>query len=149
MVDRTHEAVNNVERNRLHALITRLSDAELSLPMPAGWTVAAVLAHIGLWDARVIFLIEKWQRGIEPSVADYEPEDLDWVNDAAKPLCLAIPPRDAALLALCLAEEADRNIEALSDELLAKISAVGSPFDLSRAEHRKAHLDDIEQVLNS
>ena len=72
--------------------------------MPAGWTVAAVLAHIGFWDARAIFFLDRWGRGIEPSTADYDPADVHWINDSAKPLCLALPPRDAADLALRLAD---------------------------------------------
>ena len=51
-VDRSHEAENDAERERLRSLVTRSSDEALSRPMPAGWTVAAVLAHIGFWDAR-------------------------------------------------------------------------------------------------
>ncbi len=148
-VDRAYVAENDAERERLRSLVTRLSDDELSRPMPAGWTVAAVLAHIGFWDARAIFLLDKWGRGVEPSTADYEPEDVDWVNDAAKPLCLALPPRAAAQLALRLAEEADGKVAALSDEMLAKIRAAGSPFNLSRATHRQEHLDDIERALGA
>ena len=148
-VDRTFVAENDAERERLRSLVTRLSDEELSRPMPAGWTVAAVLAHIGFWDARAIVLLDKWGGGVEPSPADYEPEDVDWINDAAKPLCLALPPRDAAQLALRLAEEADGKVAALSDEMLAKIRAAGSPFNLSRADHRKEHLDDIERALSA
>ncbi|MGH2602262.1 MAG: DinB family protein [Dehalococcoidia bacterium] len=148
-VDRAYVAENNAERERMRSLVTRLSDEELRRPMPAGWTVAAVLAHIGLWDGRAIFFVDRWGRGVEPSAADYEPEDIDWVNDSAKPLCLALPPRDAAQLALHLAEEADGKVAALSGELLAKVLAVGSPFNLSRANHRKEHLDDIERALNT
>ena len=146
-MDRTHVAENDAERERLRALVTRLRDDELNRPMPAGWTAAAVLAHIGFWDARAIALLDKWGRGVEPSTADYEPEDVDWVNDAGKPLCLALPPRAAAHLALQLAEEADGKVAALSDAMLAKIRAAGSPFNLSRANHRKEHLDDIERAL--
>jgi len=143
-VDRTYVAENDAERERLRSLVTRLSDEELSRPMPAGWTVAAVLAHIGFWDARAIFWLDKWGRGAEPST--YEPENVDSVNDSAKPLCLALPPRAAAQLALRLAEEADGKVKALSDAMLAKIRATGSPpFNLSRADHRKEHLDDIER----
>jgi hypothetical protein len=117
--------------------------------MPAGWTVAAVLAHIGFWDARAIFWLEKWERGVEPSTPDAETrEDVEWINDSAKPLCLALPVRDAAQLALRLSERADGKVEALSDEMLVKIRAVGSPFNLSRADHRKEHLDDIERALS-
>lgn len=148
-VDRTYVAKNDAELERLRSLVTRLSNDELSRPMPAGWTVAAVLAHIGFWDARAVFWLDKWGRGIESSAPDYETrDDVEWVNDSAKPLCLALPPRDAAQLALRLAEEADGQVKALSDEMLAKIRAAGSPFNLSRAEHRKEHLDDIKRALN-
>ncbi len=148
-VDRAYVAENDAERERLRALVTRLSEDELRRPMSADWTVAAVLAHIGFWDARAIFLLDKWGRGVEPAPTDYEPEDVDWINDAAKPLCLALAPRDAAQLALRLAEEADGKVEALSDEMLAKIRAAGSPFNLSRADHRREHLDDIERALSA
>lgn len=82
-----------------------------------------------------------------PPTADWEPEEVDWINDAAKHLCLALPPRIAAQLALQLAGETDRRVEALSDDLLAQIVAIGQPFNLSRASHRKEHLDEIERAL--
>jgi hypothetical protein len=146
-MDKSYIAGNNAERQRLKALVNRLSDEELSRPMAAGWTIAGVLAHMALWDARGLYLMGKWEGGTAPSSADYEPEDVDWVNDAAKPLCLALLPRTAAQLALQLAEETDRRVEALSDELLAQIMQAGQPFNLSRANHRKEHLDDIERYL--
>ena len=148
LVGRAHDAENDTERERLRSLVTRLTDEELRRPMPAGWTVAALLAHVGFWDARAIFALEKWARGIEPPPGDYEPEDPSWINDSAKPLCLALQPRDAARLALRLAEEADGRVEALSDEMVTKIRAKG-PFNLARAEHRREHLDDIERALRT
>ena len=36
---------------------------------------------------------------------------------------------------------------ALPEELVAKNAAAGSPLNLSRAVHRKEHLDEIERVL--
>jgi hypothetical protein len=146
MVDRTHEAQNDAERERLRSLVTRLSDEDLRRPMPAGWTVAAMLAHVGFWDARAIFALDKWRRGIAPPPGDYEPDDVAWINDSAKPLCLAIAPRAAAQLALRLAEEADAGVKALDDEMVEKVRTVG-PFNVSRAEHRGEHLDDIERAL--
>lgn len=147
-VDRTHVAENDAERERLRSLITRLSDKELARPMPAGWTVAGVLAHVGFWDARAIYFLDRWGHTGEPSV--YEPEDTNAVNDSAKPLCLALPPRSAAELALRLAEDADAKVKALSDAMLAKIAAKGNPpFNLSRAIHRKEHLDEIERALRA
>jgi uncharacterized damage-inducible protein DinB len=143
-VDKSYIADNNRERERLKALVERLSDEQLSRPMPGGWTVAAVLAHMAFWDARALHLMDKWENGAEPSRDDWEPDNIDWVNDASKVLCLALPPRRAALLAVEVAEQTDRRVEALSDELLAKLIELGPPFNLSRAEHRKEHLDEIE-----
>jgi hypothetical protein len=143
-VDRTHESANDAERERLRKLVARLSDKELSRPMPGGWTVAAVLAHVAFWDARAIHFIDKWGPDGEPST--YEPEDTDAINDSAKPLCLAIRPRDAAQLAMRLADESDEKVKMLSDAMLMKIAAKGGPpFNLARAIHRKEHLDDLER----
>ena len=148
-VDRSHDAANDAERERLRALVARLSDQELSRPMPAGWTAAALLAHAGFWDARAIFALEKWaMTGVEPPPGDFEPDDVAWINESAKPLCLALPPRAAAELALRLAAEADAKIKSLSDELVEKIRVVG-PFSISRAEHRREHLDDIERAFGA
>ncbi len=145
-VDRSHEAVNDAARGRLRALIGRLSDADLARPLPGSWTIAASLAHAAYWDARAIFWIDSWGPDGTPSTP--EPENVDAVNDAAKPLCLALRPRDAAELALRLAEESDRTVAGLSDAMLAKIEAIGGPpFNLARATHRNEHLDDIEQAL--
>lgn len=145
-MDRGHDVETDAERARLRSLVTRLSDAELSQPMPDGWTVAAVLAHMGYWDARAIYFLDKWGPSGEPSV--YEPEDTDAANEAAKPLCLALPPRIAAQLALRLAEEADGKVRRLSDAMLEKIRQKGDPpFSLSRGGHRKEHLDEIEHAL--
>jgi DinB family protein len=145
--ERSYLAENDAERERLRALIARLSDEELGRPMPAGWTVAAVLAHAGFWDARALALMDKWTGGAAPSRADHEPEDIDWANDATKLLFLALPPRDAANLTLRLAEETDARVAALGDEILAQNEAAGSPLNLARAEHRREHLDEIEQAL--
>ncbi len=148
--DRSYVAENDAERERLRSLVSRSSDEDLSRPMPGAWTVAAVLAHVGYWDARAISFYGTWSRRATPPAPAYEPEDTDWVNDSVKPLCLALDPRAAAQLALRLAEGADREVAALSDELLAKILAAGSPpLNLSRATHRSEHLDDIERALRA
>jgi hypothetical protein len=117
--------------------------------MPAGWTAAAMLAHAGFWDARAIFALGRWAAtGVEPPPGDHEPDDVSWINESAKPFLLALPPRAAADLALRLAEEADAKIKALSDDLVEKIRVVG-PFNISRAEHRREHLDDIERTFGA
>jgi hypothetical protein len=146
-MDKSYIADNDFERERLKALVARLTDDELMRPMDAGWTIAGVLAHLAFWDARALYFMNKWEGGIAPSQADWEPEEIDWINDSAKPLCLALPPRTAAQLAVQMAEDADRRVAALSDNLLQQIHTIGQPFNLSRASHRKEHLDDIERYL--
>jgi hypothetical protein len=144
--DRSYVSVNDRERRRLEALVDKLDDKALGQAMPAGWTIAAVLAHIAFWDQRIILLIEVLKRG--ESVPPLENAvDVAWINDAAKPAQLALAPRRAATLAVETARATDQAVAALSDELLAKNAAAGSPVNLLRAEHRREHLDEIEEVL--
>lgn len=145
---RSYVAENNAQRARLATLVNRLSDEELGRPLDAGWTVGAVLAHLAFWDQRILVLIDRWEREGPGSTPRLEDEhDVDWINDSAKALCLALPPRAAARLALATAEAADRRVETLSAELLAANQAAGHPINLRRAEHRREHLDQIEHAL--
>jgi uncharacterized protein (TIGR03083 family) len=146
-VDRGYVKANDHERRRLEALVARLDDAGLSRPMPAGWTIAGVLAHLAFWDQRIVVLVDLLERGAP--VPNMSEEDVDWVNDAAKPAQLALPPRRAAEVALAAARDADRAVETLSDDLAAQCAIAGSPINLLRAEHRKEHLDEIEHVVKT
>jgi hypothetical protein len=141
-----HVAQNRSQLQRLRALVARATDADLALPLPAGWTVAASLAHVAFWDQRAMILLDRWeQQGVAPS--SIVPGDVDWINDSAKVLCLALPPRTAAQLAIRVAEAVDARIEALSQERIAANRAAGNPIRLLRAEHRREHLSEIEHAL--
>ena len=143
--DRSYIAENDRERRRLEALVEKLDDAALSRPMPAGWTVAGVLAHLAFWDQRIITFIDLLKRGAKVPTED--PIDVEWINAAAKPTQLALPPRRAATLAVETARAIDQAVATLSDELLAKNAAAGTPLNVRRAEHRREHLDEIEEAL--
>jgi len=143
--DRSYIAENDRERRRLEALVDKLDDAALNRAMPAGWTVAAVLAHLAFWDQRIVALVDLLKRGA-PVPAEHA-SDVDWINDAAKPTQLALAPRRAATLAVETARASDEVVATLSDELLAKNAAAGSPVNVVRAKHRREHLDEIEQAL--
>ena len=144
-VDRSYVAQNDAERARLKALLAR-SDADLARPLPAGWTVAGVLGHLAFWDQRVLVLFEQWEKtGQAPP--SYSQDDVDWINDAAKPMLLAVPPRQAAQLALEIAEAVDAKVARLSDDLVTRNAASATPINLLRAEHRREHLDEIEHAL--
>jgi hypothetical protein len=147
--DRTFVSQNDVERARLRALVARVSDADLARPMPAGWTIAGILAHLAFWDQRVVVLLERWEQSPsdEPRVDDER--DIDWINDAAKPMMLALDPRRAAEQAVAIAIEADRRVAAMSDALIARNAALGGPLNLRRSEHRREHLQGIEAALGT
>ena len=144
-VDRSYVAENERERRRLETLVARLDDTALARPMPGGWTIAGVLAHLAFWDQRIVVFVDLLQRGVK--IHDTEADQVDWVNDAVKPVQLALPPRRAAEVAVAAARAADRAVETLSDELLAKNVAAGTPIYLLRAEHRREHLDEIDAAL--
>jgi uncharacterized damage-inducible protein DinB len=145
--DRTYVAQNDAERGRLRALVDRLSDADLARSMPAGWTVGAILAHLAFWDQRILALLERWEDSPSAIPPIENEADVDWINDATKPLFLALAPRRAADLAVTTAEAVDGKVAALSDDFLARNEAAGSPLNTLRAEHRREHLREIEQIF--
>jgi hypothetical protein len=144
--DRSHVAKNDTERARLEALVARCSDADLERPLAAGWTVAATLAHLAFWDERIQLLFDRWQREGAPPPPEDE-ASVDWINDSAKPMFLALPPRRAATLAVEIARATDRLVERLPDEMLTRNAALPQPLNVVRAAHRREHLDEIEAVL--
>ena len=95
-------------------------------------------------------LLDRWGadgKGQPPdSPGSYHEEAVHWINDATKPLILALPPRIAAQVAVDVAATADEHVAGLSDELLAENERTGNYINVSRAEHRREHLDEIEQA---
>ena len=93
------------------------------------------------WDIRVLVLADKIDRGEPWAPGDAEPEG-DWLNDSTRPLIHAIAPREAAQLALRIAEETDARVAALPLDRLWPLDPE-SPINASRGEH----LDEIEAAL--
>jgi hypothetical protein len=145
MEDRSYIATNDRERERLRALIESLDEDALRAAVNESWNVAGVLGHMAFWDIRVLLLADKVERGEPFGPQDEEPEG-DWLNDATRPLIHAIRPRDAADLALRIAEETDARVARLPVERLAPQDP-DSPLYAIRADHRGEHLDEIEAAL--
>lgn len=140
---------NDASRARLEAFVRGLTDEELRRAVAyGGGTVAALLAHLALFDRRVTVLLRRWTAA---GAVDDSPVDPDLINDAVAPLLAALEPRVAAELCLWAAAEADAEVAALSPELTAAIEqamAEGRVFmRLDRGLHRAAHLADIERAL--
>jgi hypothetical protein len=146
--DRPYIDQNTRERERFRALVDRLDEDELLSSVNEYWTVAAVFGHIAFWDARVLSLADKLERGVPFSASDTEPEDVDWINDASRPLIHAIPPLEAAQLALRIAEETDARVATLPVDRLWPRDP-DSPLYALRASHRGEHLDDVEASLRA
>lgn len=137
---------NASSRERLRKLVNEITDEELKLVIyKEGWTIAAALAHLAFWDERRRVLIRKWKKkGVTDS-----PFEADILNDALVPFLLAIPPRDAANLAVLTADTLDRELEELSPDLITSIEALGDRHAFNRSLHRKMHLDEIDTLLKS
>ncbi|MGH2540197.1 MAG: hypothetical protein ACRDGK_06725 [Actinomycetota bacterium] len=148
MDDRSYIEENTRERERMRSLVERSSEDDLASPVNEYWTVAGVLGHIAFWDARILALADKLERGVPFSPSDTEPEDVDWINDASRPLIHAIPPLDTARLALQIAEDTDARVATLPPERLWPRDP-DSPLYAVRASHRGEHLDDIEEALRA
>jgi hypothetical protein len=104
-MERSYAAENARELERMKALVSKLSDQDLGSMVNEYWTVAGVLGHMAFWDGRALFLAGKLQHDKTFTPPDTEPEDVDWINDSTRPLIHAIPPRQAAEVALRIAED--------------------------------------------
>jgi hypothetical protein len=145
--DRAYIEANTRERERLRALVERLDDDALVAPVNEYWTVAGVLGHIAYWDIRVLVLAEKIARGERWAPGDAEPEG-DWLNDTTRPLIHAIAPREAAQLALRIAEQTDALVAELPLDRMWP-GDPNSPINPVRGEHRREHLEEIEASLRA
>lgn len=146
--DRSYVDRNAAELERLRGLVGRLDEGTLQVDVNPDWTVAGVLGHIAFWDARVLALADKVDRGVPFAPSDHEPEDVDWINDATRPLIHAVPPLDLARLALRIAEETDALVARLPASVLWPQDPE-SPLYGVRADHRGEHLDEIEAALRA
>ena len=125
--DRSYVAENRAQLGAASRPHRQAQRPAAGRPLEAGWTVAGVLAHLAFWDQRVVTLIDAWAGGRGTPPVAYDGAAVDWINDAGKPLCLALPPRVAARLAVEAAVAADERVAGLSEAQLAANAAAGQP----------------------
>ena len=133
---------NRASTERIRALAGGLSDAEMQHPVGEHWTVAIALAHIAFWDRRVMYVLDMTERDGKVFI----PEIDIFVNDLSLPLWAAIPPREAARIAIETAEALDRQLEAFPPALLEEIYSYNKRW-VVRALHRGEHLDEVDAAL--
>jgi hypothetical protein len=123
-------------------LVARLSDEEMQHPVGEHWTVAIALAHLAFWDRRAMYVLDMTERNGKLFI----PEIDVFVNDLSLPLWAAIPPRQAARIAVETAETLDRRLEGFSPALLEEIHTYNKRW-VVRALHRGEHLDNVDAAL--
>jgi hypothetical protein len=146
--DSSYIEANNRERERLRALVARITDDELRRMVTDRWTVADMLGHMAFWDARALALARKLDAGVPFTSGDHESEDVDPINATAYELVNAMPPRQVAELAVRMADETDRRVAALAPDRMWPEDP-DSPLNPRRAGHRSEHLDHIEAALGA
>jgi hypothetical protein len=143
-LDRSFVELNRASTERIRELAARLSDAEMQRPVGAHWTTAIVLAHLAFWDRRVMYVLDMTEREGKVFIPDID----IFVNDLSLPLWAAIPPREAARIAIETAEDLDRRLESFSPALLEEIYGYNKRW-VVRALHRGEHLDEADAALRA
>ena len=140
--DQAFVELNRASTARIRALAARLSDQEMQTRVGEHWTVAIALAHLAFWDRRVLYVLEMTERDGKLFI----PQIDIFVNDLSLPLWAAIPPREAARIAIETSEMLDQRLETFPPVLLEKIYAYNKRW-VVRALHRGEHLDEVEAAL--
>jgi len=142
--DRSFVQLNRAATERLRRLVNRLTDEDLQRPVGEHWTVAICLAHLVFWERRVMHVMDVMRKTGQA----HSPAIEIVVNDLSLPLWAAIPPREAARLALEAADACDKQLEAFPEDLV-ELMYNNRERDVLRALHRNGHLDEVDLALKS
>jgi hypothetical protein len=144
-MDRSYVAENDAERARLKAVVARLTDADMARAMSEDWTVGVGLMHLAFWDGLSLSKFEEWERTGTVEIPPMR-DMVNGINQAMLPWWRTIAPIQVRHAVVAAAEAVDRKAETLSAPIVEAILAV-RPRSLTRAAHRRQHLDQIERAL--
>jgi uncharacterized damage-inducible protein DinB len=133
---------NRKSTERMQRIIHGLSKEELTKTRGKNWSISVTLAHLAFWDQRVIHVIETAKKNnvLNAPLLD------DQLNDILAPILEAIPPAEAARLAINTAGTLDRLLEECLPELIDQMMAVNNRL-VERSLHRNDHLAEIESMI--
>ncbi len=134
--------LNRASTERIRALVKRVNEKDMQRAVGEHWTVAIALVHIAFWDRRALFVLDATQRA--GKFVDVQPDIV--VNDISVPMWGAVPPREAARLAIDTADELDKRLEAYPEGLREEIYRNNKRYVI-RALHRNEHLDEVDKAL--
>jgi hypothetical protein len=145
------EERNRSSLERLRAVGSSLSDAELERTIDAPWTTAALFAHIGFWDR---FVRVRWEGAARDGRRTPTPVDdalalKDEINEASLASWLATPARDAVEGCLASASAIDDLVSSVPSDVIAELVEAGQQRLVDRSLHRGDHLRTIEEAFPS
>ena len=141
-LDVSYKDLNRLSRERIRAQAERLSDEQMQTKVGEHWTVGIVFAHLAWWDRRVMCVLDMTEKDRKLFI----PEIDIFVNDLSLPLWAAVPPREAARIAIESSETLDKRLEEYDPVLLEEIYNYNKRWVI-RALHRNEHLDEAEAAL--
>ena len=133
---------NRKSTERMQQIIHGLSEEELSKAIGNNWSISVTLAHLAFWDQRVIHVIETTKKNNVLNAPLFD----DQLNDILAPILEAIPPAEAAKIAVNIAGTLDRLLEECPPELINQMMAVNNRL-VERSLHRNDHLAEIESMI--
>ncbi|HXD10730.1 MAG TPA: DinB family protein [Anaerolineales bacterium] len=143
-LDPVYKELNRASNERIRALAGRLTDEEMQTKVGEHWTVGIVFAHLAWWDRRVMYVLDMTEKNGKLFI----PEIDVFVNDLSLPLWAAVPPREAARIAIETSETLDKRLEEYSPSLLEEIYNYNKRWGV-RALHRNEHLDEADAALKN
>ena len=141
-LDPSYKELNHASTERIKNLATSLTDEEMQTRVGKHWTVSTTLAHLAWWDRRVMYVLDMTAKDGKLFI----PEIDVFVNDLSLPLWAAIPPREAARIAIETSEYLDQQLEGYPPLLLEEIYNYNKRWVI-RALHRNEHLDEVDAAL--
>ena len=141
-LDPTYKDLNRASTERIKKLASSLTDEEMQTRVGEHWTVSIALAHFAWWDRRVMYVLEKTAKDGKLFIPDIDIV----VNDISLPFWAAIPPREAARIAIETAVDLDQRLEVYPQDLLEEIFNYNKRWVI-RALHRNEHLDEVDAAL--
>jgi hypothetical protein len=141
-------AADRTSRDRLREVGSRLQAIGAGETRLAdGWTAAATIAHIGVWDS---MMAARWRdahtagRGVPDELPRWI---VDLVNAGTLPLLGTLSIEAAAVFAERGASELAEVLAGVDEESLLEAYRVGRSNLVDRSRHRAEHLDAIEAAL--
>ncbi|HNE68467.1 MAG TPA: hypothetical protein PLE39_08805 [Anaerolineales bacterium] len=143
-LDPNYTQLNRASTERIKQLAASLNDEEMQTRVGEHWTVAIALAHLAWWDRRVMYVLDMTVKNGKLFV----PEIDIIVNDLSLPLWAAIPPREAARIAIESSADLDARLEVFPQDLLEEIYNYNKRW-VVRALHRNEHLNEVDAALKA